>query len=75
MNQTKLNAQLRQLAELLGGEPDVLIMREALTRGRRLFCKDERAFLQVLSRMVTDGEGFLPYRQRLLKERRDAWLR
>ena len=53
----------------------VLVTREALTHGRRLFCKDERAFVEVLSRMVTDAEDFLPLRRRMLAERRDAWLR
>ena len=53
----------------------VLVTREALTEGRRLFCKNERAFFELLSRMVTDAEDFLPLRRRMLAERRDAWLR
>ncbi len=53
----------------------VLVTREAVTRGRRLFCKDQRACGELLSRMVTDAEDFLPLRRRMLAERREAWLR
>ena len=37
--------------------------------------EEERAFVELLSRMVTDAEDFLPLRRRMLAERRDAWLR
>ncbi|TVS17706.1 MAG: nucleotidyltransferase domain-containing protein [Gammaproteobacteria bacterium] len=53
----------------------VLVTREALTRGRRLFCKEERAYAELLSRMVTDAEDFLPLRRRMLEQQREAWLR
>ncbi len=53
----------------------VLVTREALTRGRRRVCRDERAYVDLLSRMVTDAEDFLPLRRRMLAQRREAWLR
>jgi predicted nucleotidyltransferase len=53
---------------------DVIIMREVVRNGTHLFCRDERRYLDLLSRMVTDAEDFLPLRERLLKARREAWL-
>lgn len=53
----------------------VALLRAVLTEGRRLFCKDETAWLHLLSRMVTDAEDFLPAQEQLLRERRERWLR
>ncbi|MCC5869161.1 MAG: nucleotidyltransferase domain-containing protein [Gammaproteobacteria bacterium] len=53
---------------------DVIVVREVVRDGTRLFCRDEGRYLDLLSRMVTDAEDFLPLRERLLKARRDAWL-
>lgn len=83
LNAERRMALVERIAALTGRAVDlvdlrtagVLVTREALTRGRRLFCKEEPAFVDLLSRMVTDAEDFLPLRQRMLAERREAWLR
>ena len=75
-------ALIARLAELSGRPVDlvdlrtagVLVTREALTRGRLLFCRDRGAYRELATRMVTDVADFLPYVERLLRERRRAWI-
>ncbi len=76
------SALIARLAELTGRPVDlldlhtsgVLVTREALTKGRLLFCRDRRAYSELTARMVTDAADFLPYVERLLRERRSAWI-
>lgn len=73
---------IERLADVIGRPVDlvdlrtagVIVTREAL-HGQRLFCRDEKAYAGLLSRMVTDAEDFLPYQRRLLRARRNAWIR
>jgi len=53
----------------------VVILRTVLREGRRLVCRDPRAHEQLVNRLLTDTEDFLPYRERMLRERRQAWMR
>ncbi|MEX0872670.1 MAG: nucleotidyltransferase domain-containing protein, partial [Aquisalimonadaceae bacterium] len=52
----------------------VPITRSALSKGKRLVCKDKGAYADLMSRMLADAADFLPYRQRMLRERRNAWI-
>lgn len=82
LNAERKIALIARLAELSGRPVDlvdlrtagVLVTREALTRGRVLFCRDRRAYGELAARMVTDAADFLPYVERLLRERRRAWI-
>ncbi|MDE2345537.1 MAG: nucleotidyltransferase domain-containing protein, partial [Gammaproteobacteria bacterium] len=51
----------------------VLLRRSALLNGKRLVCRDNQIYADLLSRTLTDVEDFLPYRERLLKQRTNAW--
>ena len=53
---------------------DVLIRREALTGGKRLFARNAHIHGDELSRMVMDAEDFLPYLERSMRERRAQWI-
>ncbi len=53
------------------GEP---LLGQILIGGKRLFGNDHR-HAELLSRHLFDQADFLPYRERLLAERREAWLR
>ncbi len=88
LTQQPLNTQRRQeliclLADITGRPVDlvnlrtagVIVMRSLLKHGKRLVCKDRRAYDSLVSRMLVDVADFLPYHQRLLKERRKAWIR
>lgn len=53
---------------------DVLIRREALTSGKRLFARNDHIHGDELSRMVMDAEDFLPYFKRSMQQRRERWI-
>jgi len=53
----------------------VPVLRTVLREGRKLVCRDRRSYEQLVSRLLVDTEDFLPYRERMLKERRTAWIR
>ncbi|MGH8413479.1 MAG: type VII toxin-antitoxin system MntA family adenylyltransferase antitoxin [Gammaproteobacteria bacterium] len=75
----------RQLIEMLAkasGRPvdlvdlrtaGVLLLHSALG-GKRLVCRDNAIYASMLSRALFDGADFLPYHERLLRERRNAWI-
>lgn len=76
-------AELIRLVAGIAGRPvdlvdlrtaGVPVLRSALCYGQRLVCKDRRAYEQLLSRLLVDTEDFLPYRERMLRERRRAWI-
>jgi len=75
--------QLVRLAADLTGRPvdlvdlrdaGVVVLRSALLHGRVLFCRNRRTREQLLARLLADTEDFLPYRQRMLEQRRHAWI-
>ena len=53
------------------GEP---LLGEILTKGERILGNNSD-FASLLSRYLIDKADFYPYRERLLKERREQWIR
>lgn len=74
---------IRLVADVTGRPVDLVdlrtagvpVLRSALHAGRKLVCRDRRVYEQLVSRMLVDTEDFLPYRERMLRERRAAWIR
>ncbi|SFC97046.1 Nucleotidyltransferase domain-containing protein [Thiohalospira halophila DSM 15071] len=54
----------------LAGEP---LLGEIVSNGRRLTGSDE-AYASLVTRHLFDKADFLPYRDRILAERRQAWI-
>ncbi len=52
----------------------VLVSQSALTEGRRLIVRDDAALAGLITRMLFDSADFLPLRERVLRERREAWI-
>jgi hypothetical protein len=52
------------------GEP---LLGQIIAGGRRILGDDERYAL-LLSRHLFDQADFMPYRKRILQERRQAWI-
>ena len=52
----------------------VAVTRAALTQGRRLVTRDKSALARLLFKTLLDAADFLPYRQRILSERRETWI-
>lgn len=75
----KLNL-IRDLAQVVNRPVDLIDLRNAgepllgeiLTGGRRILGTDVE-FANLLSRHLLDAADFLPYRERILRERRVAW--
>ncbi|MEX2516778.1 MAG: nucleotidyltransferase domain-containing protein [Gammaproteobacteria bacterium] len=53
----------------------VVLMQSILRQGKRLICRDRRAYDHLVAKMLTDAADFLPGHQRLLEARAEAWLR
>ncbi len=43
-------------------------------QGKLILCRDRRAYVEWMSRVIVDNADFMPLRRRMLKQRRDAWL-
>lgn len=53
------------------GEP---LLGEILKHGKRVLVRDDAAYAALLRRHLFDAADFLPYRQRILAERRARWI-
>lgn len=53
----------------------IVAARTAVLGGQVLFSRDSSVYPSQITRVLIDSADFLPYRERLLKERRDAWIR
>lgn len=53
------------------GEP---LLGQILHHGKRLLVRDELLLAELIKRHLFDSEDFLPYRRRILAERRRAWI-
>lgn len=51
----------------------IVALRSALLGGKKLFCRNNAAYAAILSRALFDSADFLPYRERLLRQRRVVW--
>ncbi|MES1932250.1 DNA polymerase beta domain-containing protein [Salinisphaera shabanensis T35B1] len=49
-------------------------LRSALLGGKVVYAADDDVYPAQITRMLFDSADFLPYRERILKARRDAWL-
>lgn len=74
-------ALVEMLAEVTGRPVDLIDLREAgpvllmrALRGQRLVGRGGRANAELLSRAWADTADFLPVRERLLRQRRRAWI-
>ena len=72
---------ISELAEQLGRPVDLIdlasvgepLLGQILTHGRRLLGSDER-YARLLARHLFDNADFTPYRNRILRERRQRWI-
>lgn len=51
-----------------------LILQQALTKGTVVYCADRGLYAELIKRMLFEQADFMPYRRRLLRERRKAWI-
>jgi predicted nucleotidyltransferase len=51
-----------------------LILHRILTTGRLIHCTDRRLYAEIIKKMFFDQADFMPYRRRILAQRRSAWI-
>lgn len=51
-----------------------LIAVQALTTGKLIHCTDRTLYAELIRRMLYDQADWAPYRERILAERRKAWI-
>ena len=47
---------------------------QAITKGKLIFCHDHKLYAELIKTVMFNAADFLPYRSRILKERRKAWI-
>ncbi|MBS0153001.1 MAG: nucleotidyltransferase domain-containing protein [Nitrospira sp.] len=50
------------------------LLRQILTKGRRVLCHDRTRYAELILRMVYEEADVMPYYRRILSERREAWI-
>lgn len=50
------------------------LLRQILTKGRRVLCHDRTRYAELLLRMVYEEADVMPYYRRILLERRQGWI-
>lgn len=73
---------IESLAQLSGRPIDLVdlktagvpIARSAILGGKVIFSRSREVYPAQVTRVLIDSADFLPYRNRILKERRDAWI-
>ena len=76
-------ALIATLATEVGRPIDLVDLRTAgvaltgviIRTGKRLLCRGSRVWAGLLARNLLDSADFLPYRERILARRRQAWTR
>lgn len=53
----------------------IVVARSAVLEGKVLFSRDSVVYPEQISRVLIDSADFLPYRDRMLRERRESWIR
>lgn len=60
------------LVDLHAADPTLL--RQVLTTGTLIYCTDHLLYAELIKRLVFDQADLMPYRKRILAERRRAWI-
>lgn len=51
-----------------------LILHRILTTGSLVHCTDQLLYAEIMKKMLFDQSDFMPYRRRILAQRRSAWI-
>jgi predicted nucleotidyltransferase len=75
-------ALIEDLAELSGRPVDLIdlasaggvILRQIVTTGKVVHCTDRHLYAELIKKMLFHEADWMPYRSRILAERREAWI-
>ncbi len=73
---------IEKLAQVVGRPVDLIdlqsaggpILSQVLTTGRLIYCTDRVLYAELIKKMLFDQADMMPYRERILAERRKAWI-
>lgn len=82
LTQEEKQMLIREIAELSGRAVDVVdlqtagapIRRTVLRGGKLIHCMDRSLYAEIIKRTVFDAADLMPYRERILTERRRKWI-
>ena len=87
LTRTPMDAERKQalaasIAVVTGRPVDLVDLRTAgvhltsvvLHTGKRLVCREPRIWADLLAKNLVDAADFLPYRERIMTERRQTWI-
>lgn len=83
MSAARKQSLITAMAVATGRPVDLVDLRTAgvhltgvvLRTGKRIVCREPRIWAELLARNLIDAADFLPYRERLMAERRETWIR
>lgn len=83
MTSARKQSLISAIATATGRPVDLVDLRTAgvhltgvvLRTGKRIVCRQPRLWAELLARNLIDSADFLPYRERLMTERRETWIR
>ena len=75
-------ALIEELAQLTSRPVDLVdlhlvggaLLRQILTKGKRIYNTDSNLQAELIKKMLFNEADFMPYRDRMLKARRKAWI-
>jgi len=75
-------ALIEQIAMIVGRAVDLVdlrtanptLLRQILTTGKLVYCPDRSAYAKLIAKLIFDVEDWAPYRDRILTDRRHAWI-
>jgi predicted nucleotidyltransferase len=50
------------------------LLHQILTTGELIFCHDHHLYAEIIKKMLFNQSDFMPYHDRILKERRERWI-
>lgn len=79
--QDKLNF-IETLGQISGRPVDLIdlqvthspLLKQILTKGKLIYCLDRSLYAEIIKRMLFDEADIMPYRERILRERRQKWI-
>jgi predicted nucleotidyltransferase len=82
LDSTKKQQLIEELALIFGRPIDLIdlqttsgtLLHQVLTKGALVNCRDHQLYAEIIKKMLFNQADFMPYHDRILKERRQRWM-
>ncbi len=83
LSSTEKQHLIEELALIFGRPIDLIdlqttsgtLLHQVLTRGELINCRDHQLYAEIIKKMLFNQADFMPYHNRILKERRERWIK